>query len=390
MDSGPVDNVRETRSPVAENPMKPMRETVLIVHRWTGLTVGIALIVVALTGLAMVFRPQLEPRIDRALHAVATCTARIPLDTLAERARATHPGAAIRQIETAEGGLGLTVVRYADDVGVYLDPCSGRVLGTQDRWGGVFGTIEYVHRLRFLKNTDVSETVAGTLSLVLALIMAAGGIVVWWPSTRRQWKNAWKLRWGAKGAAFELNLHRTYGIYAAVVILATTLASLTFVFGWANAAVYTLTGSPPPAPKPRSTSDSADAVAPLEQLLGRTLATVPDAGEITLLLPKKPGDVVEATVIERDAPHPNASTLVYLDAHTARVLRFAPYASASTGTKVYRWLKSMHMGYIGGIFGQLLLFVGVLAIPVLGYTGIRAWLRRRMPRGTRAYARQPA
>lgn len=369
--------------------MKPMRETVLTVHRWTGLTVGIAIVVVAVAGLAMVFRPQLEPRIDRALHEVGKCATRIPLDTLADRAREAHPQGAIRQLELSNGGFGVTVARYVDNIGVYLDPCSGRVLGSQDRWGGVFGTIEYVHRLRFLGSTDVSETVAGTLSLVLALVMVAGGVILWWPSTRRQWKNAWKLRWSLEGAAFELNLHRTYGIYAAVVILATTLASLTFVFGWANAAVYALTGSPQPAQKPHSASDSG-ALAPFEQLLGRTLATVPNAADITLLLPKKKGDAVEATVIERDAPHPNAVTLVYLDAHTAQVLLFAPYASASAGTKLYRWLKSMHMGYVGGVFGQLVLFVGVLAVPVLGYTGIRAWLRRRAPRIQRAYAKQAA
>lgn len=369
--------------------MKPMREIVLTVHRWTGLTAGLLVVMVVLTGLGMVFRPQLEPRIDRALHEVDTCTSRIPLDTLAERAREAHGGRTIRQVELANAGFGATVVRYTDDLGVYLDPCSGRVLGTQDRWGGVFGTIEYLHRLRFFKDTDVSETVAGTSSLVLALVMVGGGIAVWWPATRRQWKSAWKLRWRLKGAAFEINLHRTYGIYAALVILATALASLTFVFGWANAAVYAVTGSAPPAPKPHSTGASTT-LAPLERLLERTLATVPGARDITLLLPRKPGDAVEATVIERDAPHPNAATLVYLDAHTARVVGFAPYAAASAGTRAYRWLKSMHMGYIGGLFGQLVLFAGVLAVPVLGYTGIRSWLRRRVPRAERAAARQAA
>ncbi|HZZ92181.1 MAG TPA: PepSY-associated TM helix domain-containing protein [Usitatibacter sp.] len=369
--------------------MKSARESVLIVHRWTGLTVGIVLMAVALTGLSMVFRPQLEPRLERALNEVATCSQRMKLDDLADRAHAAHPHGAIRQVELAHGAYGATVLRFVDNMGVYIDPCSGRVLGMQDRWGGVFGTIEYLHRLRFLHNTDLSETVLGTLSLTLAFVMVVGGLVAWWPSTRRQWKNAWKLRWKLNGAAFELNLHRTYGAYAAIVILAATLASLTFVFDWARTVAYTVTGSAAPPRKPHSAQQAGDP-ASLEQYLGKTLATVPDAADITLVLPKKKGDAVEATIIEREAPHPNARTMLYLDAHTADVLRFEPYAKASPGFKACRWLASLHMGYIGGVFGQILLFAGILAVPVLGFTGIRAWLRRRAPQAERRFIKQTA
>jgi vanillate O-demethylase ferredoxin subunit len=106
---------------------------------------------------------------------------------------------------------------------------------------------------------------------------------------------------------------------------------------------------------------------------------VPQAETLTLILPRKPGDAVEAGVIERGAPHPNAKTIVFMDAFTAEVLRFQPYATSSRGNRTRAWLQSLHMGYIGGVAGQVVLFLGVLAVPVLGYTGIRSWLRRRAP-----------
>jgi uncharacterized iron-regulated membrane protein len=371
--------------------MNSLRSWLLVLHRWTGLTAGIAIMAIALTGLMMVFRPQIEPSLDRALHDVGACASRLPMDDLVARSSAVHPQGPIRQLEIAGAGFGVVVVRYADNIGVYLDPCTGRVLGTRDRWGGAFGTVEFLHRLRFIGDTDVSETVAGTLSMILAIVMVAGGITVWWPSTKRQWKNAWKLRWSLKGAAFELNLHRTYGALAAIVLLATTMASWTLVFDWARKAVYAAAASPAPAKKPRS--HAADGPpAPFENLFARTLDTVPAARDVTLLLPKKPGDAVESTVIERDSPHPNARTMVYLDASTAEVLRYEPYAASSRGHKAYRWLASLHMGYIGGVPGQLVLFAGVLAVPVLGYTGIHAWLRRRrrVPQPERKFSNQTA
>jgi uncharacterized iron-regulated membrane protein len=373
--SGAADSLRESPSAGLPTLNFQIRNTVLQAHRWAGLTVGLVLIYVALTGLTMLFRPQLEPLVERGLREVSSCVARLPADALVRSAREVHPGGRIRQLEIADGGFGATVVRFDDLVGVYVDPCNGAILGQRDRWGGVFGMLEYLHRYRFVGNTDVSETIAGSVAFTLVL-MVLGGIVAWWPASLKAAGKSLKLRPKLKGRAFEINLHRTYGMYVALVLLATAGAALTFTFDWARGAVYAIMGSPPPERKPVS-AESGGTVLPLETFLARTLAMVPDAGDITLINPGKPGAAVEIIVIERAAPHPNARTMLFLDAHTGGVLRFEPYAASSPGHKVYRWLASLHMGYIGGVFGQLVLLAAILGIPILGYTGIRSYLRGR-------------
>ena len=356
--------------------MRISRDIVLTAHRWSGLILGAAFMFVAVMGLAMVFRPQLEPFVEGSLRQVQSCTRPIALDQQVDKARDTYRAGTLRQLELSAGGHGATVVRFQDNEGVFVDPCSGAILGRQHRWGGVFNTIEQLHRWRFIENVDVAETIAGSVALILALT-AVGGLVVWWPLTRRQWKSALKPKLRLKGAAFEINLHRTAGAWASGVLIATTLAALTFTFDWARQTVYALTRSEAPAKKPASAAKPG-ALQPMQAFLGRTLATVPQADTITLVLPRKPGDAVEAGVIERDAPHPNAKTLVFMDAYTAEVLQFRPYATSGRGNRTRAWLQSLHMGYIGGVFGQIVLFLGVLAVPVLGYTGMRGWLRRRM------------
>src|SRR5438270_9541013 len=353
-----------------------LRQAILQVHRWTGLTVGLAIMFAAITGLGMLFRPQLEPLVERGLTRVASCGERLPLDTLVEKARVLHPQGGIRQLEIPGGGFGATVVRFEDTYGVHLDPCSGAVLGARSRWAGLFNRIEQLHRWRFLDNGDVAETITGSVALTCALVMGVGGLTVWWPATQRQWKNAWKVRMNLKGAAFEINLHRTLGAYAAVVIVATTLAAQVLAFEWPRWLLDAVTGSPAPAKKPGA-SAKAGTPLPMELLFERTLAAVPDARDVTLLYPRKPGDSFEAAVLERGAPHPNARTIVNLDPYTGSVLRLQRYATASAGYKAYRWLASLRMGYIGGLFGQIALFFGVVAVPILGYTGIRSFLRRR-------------
>ena len=85
-------------------------------------------------------------------------------------------------------------------------------------------------------------------------------------------------------------------------------------------------------------------------------------------------------MIAADAPHPNARSYAWFDAATGALLRFEPYAASSEGSKAYRWLSSLHMGHIGGALGQAVLFLGVLGVPLLAYTGIRSYLRGRVGR----------
>lgn len=353
-----------------------IRAAVLKVHRWTGLTVGLMVAYLAVTGLMMVFRPQLQPMAERQLREVAACEKRLPLDTLVASAREFHPGVAVEQLQIARGGFGPTVVRFKDKEGVHMDPCTGVVLGQQNRWGGFFNFVEKLHRLLFLDNPDVSETIGGTTAICLAVLLVGGGLTVWWPASRHALKNAFKVRWKLTGQAFDVNLHRTVGVYVAIVLLSQSLSSLTFTFDWARRAVFAVTGSPPPAKKPAVPPGDA-ALLPSEVFLRRALEVDPKSSDIMLIYPRKATDAVEIYAIDSDAPHPNARTYVYLDPRDGRLLRYEPYAQTSDGNKVYRWLASLHMGYIGGVAGQVLLFIGILGIPMLAFTGIRSYFRCR-------------
>jgi vanillate O-demethylase ferredoxin subunit len=353
-----------------------VRTRILQVHRWSGLTLGLLMLFLSITGLALVFRAQLEPAVDVAARPLAGCAAPLALDTLIANARAAHSTGALEVVKIhAESEP--TMVRFSDDVEVFVHPCSGAVMGQQPRWGGVFGTLEQWHRFRFLDSADVGNFITGGAALVMALLMAIGGIVVWWPRSLRTLKTAATLRPHLKGRAFDLNLHRTAGFYASLVILAVALTSLPLAFKWVRHGINTVVGSPEAPKKPKS-SPSADARAlSLGTLWERAQPLVGHPSEAVLQVAKKKTDPVEIYVIEEGAPHPNARSYFYFDAYSGATLRAEPYATSSLGNKIYRWSASIHSGEVGGVFAQLLQFLGILAVPVLAYSGIRSWLRRR-------------
>lgn len=353
---------------------------ILPLHRWAGLTVGIVILWIAVTGATLAFRPQLEPVESRDLLTVPACNGHATVDQLAANAAAMHTGGTLDYVRLlapkAEGGrIPSAMVRFTDQAFVYLDPCSGEVLGQRHRYAGLFGTLEQLHRFRFMENGSI---VTGTSVLVFALVLIAGGVFLWWPVNGDGWRNALKLEPALRGRAREINRHKVFALVAAPVILVSALSGLPQAFDWYRQGIYTVTGSPQPAKLPKSAAPAPGAKRlPMETLWQQAQAIVPEPQDVLMHIPRKPRAPVDMYLIERDAPHPNARTYLNFDAYTGQVLSYTPYASNSAGHKLYFWLLSLHTGHVGGIVAQLLLMFGALCVPVLAWTGIASYLGRR-------------
>jgi vanillate O-demethylase ferredoxin subunit len=269
-----------------------------------------------------------------------------------------------------------TIVRFADREGIYLDACSGQVLGQRTPWGGFFGFMEQVHKLRFItENGDVTELVGGTIAILFAS-MVVGGVILAWPGTLRALKATLRPTLKPGTRAFDLMLHRSLGSYVFVVLLVSMLGSLTFTFGWARATINAVTrsGSPLPKPRPRAAAGSL----PLEDFLRRARGLMPSMGLAILTPPRKPTEALESTRSTATRPTPTPAA-------TRTSMRRAASCCASSptrrraGEQGLRWMGALHTAR-AGIALQLVLFLGILAVPVMAFTGIRSYLgRRRTP-----------
>ncbi|MFH7042061.1 PepSY domain-containing protein [Paucibacter sp. JuS9] len=352
------------------------RSKLLQVHRWTGLILGPLLLYMALTGLALEFREQLKPLAEPAPSNTAGCEAPHALPTQVAAALAAQPGIALTSL-ILQGGPGEpTLLRFADGQQLSVDPCGARVIARQPRWGGLFGRLEQFHRFRFLDDNQLANTIAGSIALVLALLMVVGGLALWWPRGQAL-KAAATLRPQLKGRAFALNLHRVSGLYASVVLLAVTLTSLPLAFQWARSALDVAVGSKAPAPRP-SSSAPAPGANPLDLGLlwerGRAVFNRPSLVVVTAA--RKAGDPVEVYAVEHGAPHPQALSYAWFDAYSGALLRSESYAESSLGNRIYLTAGAIHGGEYGLLL-QWLQFIGVLAVPVLAWTGVSSVLRGR-------------
>ena len=359
-----------------------LRKSVLSVHRWTGLTIGLVILMLALTGGALVFRPGLEPVVNRELLTVATCTERLPIDALAANARTSHPKGTLDYIRITAGEEGeprmpAARIRFADpQEDVYLNPCTGEVLGERARYSGLLGRIEQMHILRYSEG-EVVRSISGAASIIFGIALIVGGVYLWWPR-RGGVKRALMLDARLTGRARHLNRHQTIGVYASVILLMLTLTGLPLSFAWYREGLYQMTGSALPSKPAKSAVQAGVERLSMEAFWQRAQALMPHVADALLKFPAdKPDAALEGFLIARGAPHPNARALLSLDAYSGKVLRYTPYAASSLGHKLYFWTLSFHTGQIGGVPGQLALLAGVLAVPVMAYTGFASFLRRR-------------
>jgi ferredoxin-NADP reductase len=355
------------------------RTWLLRLHRWTGLTVGVVIVVIAVTGAAIAFRPQLEPMLNRELLTVPACIGRVPLDTLTANAVAAHPGATLDYLrllagDDAEPRLPAAMVRFTDQTMVYLNPCTGAVLGQRHRYGGMLGTIEQIHRFRFMPHGSL---LTGACALLFGGLLIVGGLCLWLPAALGGIRGALRFNARLRGPARTISQHKTVGLYASAIVLASVLTGLPQALNWYKAGLYALTGSAQPARHALSAEPGGAPRLTLEALWERAHKLVPRPQEVLIHYPDRQRAAVNMYLIARGAPHVNARTMLQLDAYSGKVLGFTPYAASSAGHKLYFWTLSLHTGHIGGPAGQLLLMLGALSVPVLAYTGIGGYLRRR-------------
>lgn len=353
------------------------RKQLVALHTWSGLAVGLVLAFLALSAAGFVLRPVLQRTFYGYLLAVPPCHHRLPLDRLAAAARGIHPRGSLQDIEVTPTDTSSVAVQFSDDDLVYVDPCSGATLGTQNEYGGLFGFFDGLHRFRFIQN---GRQIAGTCNALFLSLLLVAGLVLWWPRAGQSLKSAATFNPRLPGTARTMSLHKFIGIYSLFALLIISLTALPLSFQPVRDVIGWVVGSSPVIPPPpQSTFQRGGRRISMQEAWVRSRQAFPDAVSVSIRYPQAPQDPISLELLERDAPHSEAKSYLYLDAHSGAVLRRAPYATdMPLGRKVYVYLLALHSGLVGGLPYQLLLLVACLGMPIQVYSGLSPYIRRKL------------
>jgi uncharacterized iron-regulated membrane protein len=344
-------------------------------HLYVGLTIGLVLLVVALSGAVLVF----EDDIDRARHAglafVAPGDTRMPLDDLVAEVKRALPSAQIGSISFPEQPAHSLVVNVRVEqqaLAVFVNPYTGRVLGTPtaaEREASLARRIHLLHTRLF--GGQVGEWIVGAIT-ALTLFMAVSGLVLWWP------RKIARVLTTASWRRINFDLHNVFGLYASAVFLFIALTGVMIAFEKVtDPLVARLNATPAPSP-PKESPAAANGTPPLSanQLARAAEGALPGAFLKSLSIPNGGKAVVTAGMKYPEDRTPGGRSRVYLDQYSGRPLLVLNTRTAPLGTRVLNLKRSAHTGDIFGTPTRALYIVTCLMLAGQAVTGFFIWWRR--------------
>lgn len=378
IETGPAQRTAQTAkgNPTRAAQKKPLWRTLLLwTHMTLGLSVGLFLVMMGLTGASMIFRPQLErmvyPALMRAGPAGAgsadACLAAVKLATPGTKLLYLNPpmnaGASMSFVEdTWEGKR-----RRRQNVYAAADGQGGcRILGIRKAEADPLGWVMSLHHTLLLGTPG--QTILGYAGCGVCLL-AISGLVLWWP--KRWTPSRFKLRASARP------LHYGLGFWVMIPLLMTG-ATGTYL-GWKDGFSRVLVGEPTAGiAVPGITAAKGKIPVSLDAALAAVHIAAPAANPSLVRIAKLEYPLtVEFEEAGQSYRQSTGKAVVVAAADgTVRVARLIRERDEKPGERLLAAAQRVHQAEWGGTPVKALWCVVGLAPAVLFGSGFLMWRRR--------------
>jgi uncharacterized iron-regulated membrane protein len=375
--------------------MKNFRSVIFWLHLAAGVTAGVVIFIMSVTGVALTYEKQLIEWADRnAWTAPASAAgAHLPPEKLLAKVADAKPGVTVIGITLRAGAAAPATVTLEGNKALLIDPYTGAIIGEPPAaLRSFFRTMTVWHRYIALDGTSraTGKLITGAANLGFLFIVVSG-LYLWFPRVRSwiQFKNVLWFRRGLAPKARDFNWHNTIGFWSCVPLAIIVAGVVPISFAWGNKLVYRLAGEMPPVPAaapparaeqqpPTYYSDGVDAS------WAAAIAAVPAWRTVTTRLATKHDAPIVITVDEGYGGQPQKRRTLTLDRATGAIAKHEGFEHLSAGRRARSWLRFAHTGEFYGLTGQTIAGLASLGGAFLVYTGLSlalrrlaAWLKRR-------------
>jgi uncharacterized iron-regulated membrane protein len=352
-----------------------MRTLLLKLHRWAGLALGILILVLAVTGSALVFENDIDARLNANVMLVPPPPPeahKLSAKALVAAVQAKYPDDPPTAIRLAPAGIfterRATEVSLKSGAAALVDPFTGEVRGTRGRDGGFARSLHALHT-RLLAG-ETGGYVVGTITAV-CFLMSLSGLYLWWPRKLLTLKKAVSWR------RVNLDLHHVLGFYSSLVMAVITLSGVIIAFEkYTGPMLGSLDSKPAPNPDVSSTPIAGKTPIDVDEAVRLVSAELPGA-ETTLINLPPPGKApFRAFMRFPEDRTPAGRSRVAIDQWSGAVLFRTSTREAELGTRINNLKRSLHTGDVLGWPTQALYFLVSLAIAGQVVTGFLSWWKR--------------
>jgi uncharacterized iron-regulated membrane protein len=365
--------------------MNKLRRIVFWLHLAAGVTAGLVILVMSVTGVVLSFERQwLEAADVPKVSAAPQGTARLSVEELLEKAAAAgKPGAPLTSLSLSSDASMPVVASWGREATAYFHPQTGAALEAKaPDLRRFLRTVTDVHRWLAMPadSRNAGRAVTGAANL-LFLFLVVSGLWLWLPRTW-SWQALRPILWFRRklsGRSRDWNWHNVCGIWSALPLLAIVVSGIVISYPWAGGLLFRLAGeSPPPArtesPAPSAAPNNSRADRPPPDFTGlnaawaRAEASSSGWQSISLRLPAEKEAVF--TIMNGHRGRPDLRSVLTIETKTGSVLKVENAGTQSTGQKLRAWLRWIHTGEAGGLAGQSIAALASAGATVLAITGL--------------------
>lgn len=361
------------------------RRVLFQVHWFLGITAGLVLAVMGLTGATLSFEDEIMRAISPGIVTLEPGSGRIMSpDAVIARASAAREGRRVEWLTVESDPARAWQVMFAPDPGErrgersYIDPRDGRLLG-KPNGESFFRLMQDIHRWLAAPGGSKGwgRQITG-FSTIALIFFALSGLYLRWPRRALDWRSWLVLDLRKSGRNLYRELHVVIGSWVAIAYLLSAFTGLWWSYEWYRAgALVVLTGSA----KRDGDREEKEKGEPVPVSLARAWSTVERAtgGRFESVSVTLPADGGKTTfrVLLPDARHDRMTDNLDIDVASGRLLKADRYADRGTGKVIATSMFEVHRGAIFGLPGRIAIFVTSLAMPLFTVTGLLLYFARR-------------
>lgn len=366
-----------------------LKKVIRKIHLYLGLTTGIIVFIIAITGCLWVFKEEITALTSNVPTVEVQNKEVLNPTEVKKIAQSVYPNQHIHGTLYKGNNNPIEVIFYQKKPeefyrSVFLNPWSGEVIHQENHLEGFFHFVLDGHMYLWLPH-KVGEVIV-EWSTVIFFLMIISGIILWWPKNKKIRKQRLWFKWkpSTKWKRKNYDLHQIIGFYASFIAIILVFTGLVMAFdNFAGAVYYGIGGDkdiafqvPKNKSKPLSGNDEDSKINELLPLLNKKY---PSAKDFEIHYPYNEEYSIYVEVSNSDGLFYDSDYKFY-DQKTLEELKstsiYGNYNEANFSDMVLRMNYDIHIGAIGGIAGKILAFIISLFCASLPITGFLLWYGR--------------
>ena len=354
------------------------RNVLFQIHWFLGITAGLVLAVMGVTGATLSFEPEILAALNRD-RPVESTTARLTGPELIAQVVRQRPDAEIGRLIVPASPDEMTSVTYRlqgekERHFERVDPYDGTLLG-EPRGGATIDFLEDLHRWLALPGggNGIGRQISG-FSAIALIYFALSGLYLRWPRRPLDWRNWFVLDFRKTGRNLYRMLHAVIGGWVLVFYLISGFTGLWWSYDWYRQGVRALLVAEAPVEKPKHPKDVP--VDPTRAWQGFVRATGGrDYDRVTLIV-RDHGEVQFRAKLP-GGRHDRVSDELSIDGTTGQVIADKRYAARPLGEDLVTSIFELHRGAYFGLIGRIAMLLASLTMPLFTITGFLLYFARR-------------